>query len=92
MNTLSQAGMLPVPLKMGMAVQLFVFLGILVSTVTITRSVVQGSLPVINKGMEHLQEKGDSESFTPSPGGDTVALEYTELQGYIVSKPRETVQ
>lgn len=52
----SPAIMQTLPVKLGILVQFFIFFGIIASTVTITRSVVQGSLLRINANLEQFQK------------------------------------
>lgn len=54
----SPAIMQTLPVKLGILVQFFIFFGIIASTVTITRSVVQGSLLRINANLEQFQKAG----------------------------------
>lgn len=80
-----------IPVKVTMLVQVLVCLGIVASTISITRSVVQSNTAKLNANLAHLRSPSGvslQEKSNSTPTANITAatdFDYTKLHGYIVS-------
>lgn len=94
MNPQAAPAMTVSPVRVTRLVQFLVCLGIIATTVSITRSVVQSNVAKLNASLAHLQSPAEviqvESNSTPTENINAVTgFDYAKLHGYIVSNKEE---